>query len=103
MPLLRIIVDDVDWFFKNSVLFSKYLPIGNSRGTFLCPNKKDNYTPRESMQSSWCKNFTLNNDNDIFEEEKTLNESEKVLWSKKSTLNKKYLGGSNIKYLPYAL
>ena len=64
---------------------------------------KDNYTPRESMQSSWCKNSTLNNDNDIFEEEKTLNESEKVLWSKKSTLNKSGNSrGFNIKYLPYA-
>ena len=40
MPLLRIIVDDVDWFFKNSVLFPKNLPIGNSRRTFLCPSKK---------------------------------------------------------------
>ena len=64
---------------------------------------KDNYTPREPIQSSWCKNFTLNNDDDIFEEEKPLNESEKVLRSKKSTLNKSNnLRGYNIKYLPYA-
>ena len=40
MPRFRNIVDDIDCFFKKTVLFSKNLPIGNSRRTFLCPSKK---------------------------------------------------------------
>ena len=66
-------------------------------------SKDDNDFENTAEQSSWCQNVTLNNDNDIFEEEKTLNESEKVSWSKKSTLNKSGNSrGFNIKYLPYA-
>ena len=91
--------------FDNDFMFQ--LSKAEATEVLWCKNStlksKDNYTPRESMQSSWCKNFTLNNDNDIFEEEKTLNESEKVSRSKKSTLNKSNnLRGHNIKYLPYA-
>ncbi len=57
----------------------------------------------EAMEVLWSKKSTLNNDNDIFEEEKTLNESEKVLWSKKLTLNKSgNKTGVHLKYLPYA-
>jgi hypothetical protein len=57
----------------------------------------------EAMEVLWSKKSTLNNDNDIFEEEKTLNESEKVLWSKKMTLNKSgNKTGMHLKYLPYA-
>ena len=40
MPRFRNIVDDIDYFFKKTVLFSKNLPIGNNRRTFLCPKKK---------------------------------------------------------------
>ena len=40
MPLLRIIVDDVEKKKKNSVLFPKNLPIGNSRRTFYVQAKR---------------------------------------------------------------
>ena len=45
-------------------------------------SKDDDDFENTAEQSSWCQNVTLNNVNDIFEEEKTLNESEKVYGQK---------------------